>query len=114
MVLYVFRPTCIWCARNEDAFRSLVGQSSDRFDYAALSLPASGVKAYASQHLPPIPTFQEPSSETVRAYRLGTTPETIVIGRDGAVLAHWRGAYRGDTRTEVERFFSVRLPDGTG
>lgn len=43
--------------------------------------------------------------------KLGTTPETIVVSRDGLVLRDWRGAYTGATKQQMEEFFSMGLPD---
>ena len=37
-------------------------------------------------------------SETIKAYKLGSTPQTLVISRDGKVLKNWVGAYVGKAR----------------
>jgi hypothetical protein len=43
-------------------------------------------------------------------YGLGSTPQTIIVSLDGKILQNWVGAYTGDRRAEVERFFGVSLP----
>jgi hypothetical protein len=37
-VLYVFTPTCIWCARNLNNLKTLLANDSDHYRSIALSL----------------------------------------------------------------------------
>jgi hypothetical protein len=41
---------------------------------------------------------------------LGSTPQTMVIGTDGRIIANWVGAYTGDTLIAVENFFLLQMP----
>ena len=50
------------------------------------------------------------SPETLKTYKLGSTPQTIVISPEGKVLQDWVGAYVGDQKSQVEAFFQVTLP----
>jgi len=44
------------------------------------------------------------------AYKVGGTPNTLVISPEGRVLKNWRGAYMDDLQREVEQYFEVELP----
>ena len=57
------------------------------------------------------PVYSSPTAQTMSAYRFSTTPETLVISQSGSVLADWRGAYVGDTKLLIERYFHIELPD---
>jgi hypothetical protein len=46
----------------------------------------------------------------VKNYKLGSTPQTIVISPEAKVLQDWIGAYVGDQKSQVEAFFHVSLP----
>jgi hypothetical protein len=50
------------------------------------------------------------SRSAIAAYRLGTTPETIVVSARGVGLGTWDGAYTAGTRAALEHFFAVSLP----
>lgn len=50
------------------------------------------------------------SPERVKAYKLGSTPQTIVISPEGKVLQDWAGACVGEQKSQVEAFFHVTLP----
>ena len=52
-----------------------------------------------------------PSESTVTKYGLGATPTTILISREGKILREWSGAYVGSTKTAIEGYFRVRLPE---
>jgi hypothetical protein len=38
------------------------------------------------------------------------TPRTLVVSREGKVVATWFGAYGGDLRRKVEEYFQLSLP----
>jgi hypothetical protein len=44
-------------------------------------------------------------------YRLGGTPQTLLIGKTGRVEKVWTGAYLGATKAEIEKTFSVTIPE---
>jgi hypothetical protein len=107
-VLYVFRPDCIWCARNFNSLRTLHGDT--RYRFIALSLAKDGVREYLSTNGTPMPTYIA-TSETARTLKLGITPETIVVSPQGVVERVWPGAYTGPVKKDVEVFFDVELPE---
>ena len=109
-VLYIFTPPCSWCARNMDSFKTLVTRESGEYRFVGLSLSKEGLPEYVATHGLTIPIYTGLSAETQKAYKLGGTPQTIVVSREGRVLQDWMGAYAGDQKSQVEAFFHVNLP----
>jgi hypothetical protein len=110
-VLYVFRPTCIWCKRNKRALHSLVSQLSPGDHLIALSLTSAGLSEVAKAEYEGIPTFWNPDRALMERLHLGATPETIVVSKSGAVEASWTGVYTGTTRRAIEALFAVHIED---
>ena len=50
------------------------------------------------------------SPETLKTYKLGSTPQTIVISSEGKVLQDWARAYVGEQQKQIEVYFHVSLP----
>jgi len=90
---------------------ALVSQMNGKYDFIGLSLSSDGVAEFTREHDTAFPVYLDVSSETVSGYGLGTTPQTIVVAAEGKILANWRGAYLGQVRSEVQKFFGVRLPE---
>ncbi len=109
-VLYVFTPACSWCARNIDNFKKLVLKERGQFRIVGISLSQERLSEYVEKNGLNIPIYVGLSEETKRAYKLGSTPQTIVISPEGKVLQDWAGAYVGDQKSQVEAFFHVSLP----
>jgi len=109
-VLYVFTPPCSWCARNMDNFKTLVESEGGQYRFIGLSLSEQGLGEYVSKNEFKLPVYSGLSLETLKAYKLGSTPQTIVISPDGKVLQDWMGAYVGEQKSQVEAFFHVTLP----
>jgi peroxiredoxin len=108
-VLYVFSPQCEWCARNIDNFRTIVGKANQEYRVIGLSLSEEGLEDYvASNHLD-IPVYVA-SKDVQKQYRLGVTPQTLVISPEGRVLKDWAGAYAGQQKSQIEHFFHLKLP----
>jgi hypothetical protein len=85
-----------------------VAQRGDSYRFLGLSLSSEGL----AEHAPslPFPVYANPSADTIRQYRLGATPQTIVVSPSGQVIASWRGAYVGPTKEAVEKYFDATLP----
>ena len=109
-VLYIFTPSCVWCARNLDNFKTLLNQKSSQYRVIGLSLSDEGLPEYVANNGLNLPIYFSLSKETKDAYKLSGTPQTIVISPEGKVLQDWAGAYVGDQKTQVEAFFHVSLP----
>ena len=109
-VLYIFTPPCSWCARNMDNLKVLLDKERGKYRFIALSLSEQTLQQYVAKNDLKIPVYSGLSSETLKTYKLGSTPQTIVISREGKVLQDWVGAYVGDQKSQVEAFFHVTLP----
>jgi peroxiredoxin len=113
-ILYVFRPSCVWCRRNVDLINSLAAQLSNRYAIIGLSLSDSGLAEFVSQSRITFPVYSRLSPAEATKYHLGTTPETIVISPQGKVERDWLGAYDYPTKPFLEKFLSVTLPKLSG
>lgn len=108
-LLYVFAPTCRWCARNLDNVKAVFAAAQDTHRIVALSL-APEVGASVKDFPTHVRVLVQPSPAAYEPYRLGSTPMTLVISPEGRVLKTWVGAYTGEIGKEVESQFAVRLP----
>ena len=113
VVLYVFTPQCSWCARNLANLKTLLAQKHDAYRFVALSLTDKEINDYAAKTQLDCPIYFNPTEESLREYKLGSTPQTIVISREGKVLKNWIGAYTGQQQSEIEQFFGITLPGMT-
>ena len=109
-VLYIFTPPCHWCERNLDNLKELVTRKGDEYRIIGLSLSKDGLPEYVAKNELTMPIYTGLSEETRKTYKLGSTPETIVVSPDGRVLRSWMGAYTGDQKSQVEEFFHIVLP----
>lgn len=109
-VLYIFTPQCGWCTRNLDNLRTLIAQKGEGFRFIGVSLSGVGLEKYVADHQLPFPVYTDIPKETGEAYKMGGTPQTVVISPQGQVIQNWVGAYAGDQKTQVEAYFDVTLP----
>ena len=93
-----------------DNLKALVDNASGQYRFIGLSLSKEGLAAYIEKNELKLPVYSGLSAETLKAYRLGSTPQTIVVSPEGRVLQDWVGAYVGEQKSQVEAFFHVRLP----
>jgi peroxiredoxin len=109
-VLYIFTPPCSWCGRNMENFKTLLDKGRGQYHFVGLSLSEKDLTEYVEKNDLKLPIYSGLSPETLTTYKLGNTPQTIVISPEGKVLQDWAGAYVGDLRSQVEAFFHVTLP----
>lgn len=109
-VLYIFTPPCSWCARNVDNLKTLLEKEGGHFRFIGLSLSEKTLAEYVAKNNLKFPIYSGLSPETLRTYKLGSTPQTIVISPESRVVENWLGAYAGNQKSEVEAFFHVNLP----
>jgi len=109
-VLYIFTPPCSWCARNVDNLKTLLDKERGQYHFIGLSLSENSLAEYVAKNDLNLPVYSGLSQETLTTYKLGSTPQTIVISPEGKVLQDWVGAYVGDQKSQVEAFFDVSLP----
>jgi hypothetical protein len=110
-VLYVLRPSCVWCRRNSESINALARQASSRFRIIGLSLSDDGLKSFVEDHHVTFPVYTGLSYDTIKSLGIVGTPETIVISPAATVLEAWTGAYVGAHRLLAEKVFSIRLAE---
>lgn len=110
LVLYVISPGCSWCEKNQPNAETIAKETSSKYRFVALSLDSKGLKEYVASHHITFPIYSDLPQETISKYKFGGTPQTIVISSEGKVLQNWRGAYTGDLKIQVEKFFNTTLP----
>ncbi len=109
-VLYVFSPDCIWCAHNLTNMRTLAGAIGGRFRIVGLSLSGTRLPEYLATNRIVFPVYQMPRDSSKLEYKLGRTPETMLIGIDGRIQKRWTGAWGENNQKDIERVFGVALP----
>jgi hypothetical protein len=109
-ILYIFSPTCGWCHKNERNVRAITANTNGRFRLIGLSLSRDGLEEYLKKTELPMTVYTDIPFDVTSAYKLGATPETIVVSPEGKVLKIWRGAYEGGVLREVEAYFGLSLP----
>jgi peroxiredoxin len=109
-VLYIFTPPCSWCARNMSNLKTLLDQEGSHYRFIGVSLSEEGLAQYVLKNDLKLPIYSGLSSEVLKTYKLGSTPQTIVVSPEGKVLQDWVGAYVGDQKSQIEAFFHVALP----
>jgi len=109
-VLYVFRPTCIWCARNAGSLDALHANAKNAYRFVGISLDEDGVPAFVERTRIPFPVLVLSAGNNAFRIRVGGVPQTLVVSTNGKVLEAWSGAYGGETRNEMEAYFDTELP----
>jgi len=109
-LVYVFSPTCGWCAKNIENLKTLGSGMKGKYNVLGLSLTSEHLAEYIKSNALTFPVYSDPMPTVVSAYHLGGTPQTIVISPDGKVVKSWYGAYVGPAQVEVETFFAIHLP----
>lgn len=109
-VLYVFTPQCGWCKKNLENLRVLIDKSGARYKIIGVSLTREDLKEYMEREHLAFPVYTDLTDATKSIYRLGGTPETIVVSTEGKVLKVWLGAYTNDLREEIQGYLGLQLP----
>ncbi len=108
-VLYVFVPSCTWCAQNWDNVKTLAKNTGKTHRFLGLALSDYQLQDYVNNNKVNFPVYKQLSPEILTKLALGSVPQTIVISPQGKVLKNWTGAYSGAIQREVEAFFHVKL-----
>jgi peroxiredoxin len=109
-LLYVFTPSCGWCTKNLDNIKALARHAEAGYRVIGLSLAAGGLGEYMTQTELKFTAVIVPDESTIRAYKMGATPATIVISAGGKVEKSWLGAYAEGADKEIEAYFGLHLP----
>lgn len=110
-IVYFVSAQCGWCKRNHPVFRELVSQTSNRVDYIVLwsAKPAAAdLDQYLIKGLVSQGTVTE---DTQAAYRLGGTPTTIIISKEGKLIESISGAYSDAARAKLQALLGVQLKE---
>jgi peroxiredoxin len=112
-ILYVFKPSCVWCKRNLKNVEALsVARASD-YRFIGLSLSTANLSEYVAKNQIPFPVYSYVSANAGGHFGVGGTPTTLMISPDGTIKELWQGAYAGNTQTQVETRMHVKLPGVT-
>jgi len=109
-VLFVISPTCGWCTKNIMNMRALTEQAGDRYRFVGLSLSSDKLGEYVAKNKLPFTVYADLPYAPLRDYKLGGTPQTIVVSPNGEIIKVWSGAFAGNLQKDVEAFFDVNLP----
>ncbi len=109
-IVYVFSPTCVWCDRNLDNVRYLAKQVENDYVFHSISLVEDGLREYVTLNDIPDGVYWGLSPALKKSYKLGGTPQTLVISEKSVVLKNWVGAYSNEVGEEIEDYFGVELP----
>ncbi len=109
-ILYIFTPDCIWCKRNLENVKAMVKQTDGKYRMIGLSLTPEKLKEYLYQNDAHFPVYTNVNLEARKAYKMGGTPQTIIVSPDGSVLKNWHGAYMNGLKTEINNYLQVNLP----
>lgn len=108
-IVYVFTPSCQWCARNLANLKALTAHAKSDYRVVGVSLDPN-VEDYVAKMKFDFPVYVNAAPEVVTAYGMGPTPQTLVVSPSGKVLKSWIGAYAGATEGDVEATFGLTLP----
>ncbi len=109
-VLYVFTPQCGWCKKNLPNLHSLINQAGSRYRVVGIALTRQDLISYLTEQHLNLPVYTDIRSDIREAYRLGGTPETIVVSSKGTVLKVWHGAYIGEITPQIQESLQIHLP----
>jgi hypothetical protein len=107
-IVYVFSPSCKWCDRNLENIRAVAARMGEKFQLVGLSVTERNLQEYVARSGLAFPVYaMMPSNESNLSRG---TPRTLVVSREGEVIASWFGAYGGGLRKKVEEYFQLSLP----
>lgn len=109
-VIYVFHPDCVWCRRNEPAIAEIAQRGLGKWQVIGVSLASKDLRTHDDQadHTG-FESFHSPPKWFTLGYKVMSTPQTLVLSRDGKVLHHWRGAYSQETLVDIERALGLTV-----
>ena len=109
-ILYVFTPPCGWCTKNIQNIKTLAERTKGKYQVIGLSLSSDNLHEYVTKSDLTFPVYSDFSPAVANKYRMGSTPQTIVISNEGKLVKEWKGAYMGDTKKQIETQFGLELP----
>lgn len=107
-VIYVFVPACPSSVRNFENIKRLATMRGKSYRFFGLSIHKADLQEFIDANKPDFPVYMN-SPGNARQLGLGSVPQTIVISPEGGILKSWVGAYGENLKSEVEKYFNVRL-----
>ncbi|MEE8584083.1 MAG: TlpA disulfide reductase family protein [Acidobacteriota bacterium] len=109
-LLYVFSPSCGWCTRNLPNIRHLTSALRSEYRILGISLSSQELESYIQEKGLGFPVLTQASPASLEAYKLGATPQTLVISPEGTLLKNWLGAYVDQVNEDIQQYFNTQLP----
>jgi hypothetical protein len=111
-LFYVFAPECSFCKKNLSNIELLATRIRTTHRIIGVSLTSTNLAAYLKGNsLPFDDVLYDVADASKAAYKLGATPHTIVVSKDGVLQKDWVGAYFGDVSNVVGAFFHVQFSE---
>ena len=89
----------------------LSNSDKPKYKFVGLAPRVPSLKQYVADKNLPFPVFSVDQTGPLNALKLsGGTPQTLVVAKNGIILANWPGAYAGKTEESVDRFFQIKVP----
>ncbi len=108
-VLYVFAADCPHCQRNVAAVHALYARLRDTgIAFYGIALNRSGVPDRGSGGSDGFPVVI-PDDESIRSFKLGSTPQTVFIAPNATVSEVWLGEYVGKVKRSIESTFKISV-----
>jgi len=109
-ILYVFKPSCGWCTKNIQNIKALAESTRGKYQVIGISLSSDNLQEYVTKSDLTFPVYSDLPPDVAINYRMGGTPQTIVISNEGKLIKEWKGAYIGNTKQQIETQFGLELP----
>ena len=102
-LLLVFSTSCEYCEANWPNWRRLIREKPGGLDVALIDVSSTVNSGYLARHgVLGYPVMRATEPQTVVLYRLGPTPQTVLIEPGGVIGGVWTGGLRGRGMKEVE------------
>lgn len=109
-LVYIFRESCVWCARNMANISALTKAANRQYRIIGVSLSDVQLLSYTRQNKMIFPIYKNPKLTDGKPFSADGTPETLIVSSSGVITKRWLGAYGGDTQKQIEQMFNVHLP----
>ena len=105
VLLFVFSPTCRFCAENWPNWWRVFSQlDHNAVQPAAVDVTATATPDFIAQHqMTAMPVFVQVDPRAVPEYHFHLTPQTILVDADGKVEKVWSGVLTPGDIAELER-----------
>lgn len=110
VILYWFSPGCGWCELNWDNFLALArAVRATHYLLPVASDPAIDLDRFATARGWAFPVYHL-DLDQAELLRLSSTPDTVLVDRNGVEVERWRGAFSPTLQRALRRRFDVRFP----